>query len=124
MANELGIALQMNYLKGNQRMVVQNTLNATVSGSKYCDLIQNIATAGENVVFGDIGTPGFFMLQNLDATNYVEISFDAGSNYPIMLIAGTVSAGGGTCLIPNNGATIFARANTSSCNISVRGVTP
>jgi hypothetical protein len=125
MANELQATAQLSYTKDNARMAVQATVSITVAGTKYCDVVQNIGTAREDIVFGDIGTPGYFMVQNLDATNYVELSSDAGSTYSIKLTpAASATVGGGAAMVANNGATWSARANTAACNISVQAVAP
>lgn len=124
MANELQPTAQLNYTNGLARLAVQSSASITVAGTKYCDVIQNIGTTREDIVFGDIGTPGFFMVQNIDATNYVELSSDGGTTFSIKLAAGTATVGGGMVLISNNGATWSARANTAACNVTVRGVAP
>jgi len=124
MANELQPTAQLSYTNGLASMAVQSTASITVAGTKYCDVIQNIGTTREDIVFGDIGTPGFFMVQNIDATNFVELSSDGGTTFSIKLAAGTTTVGGGMTLISNNGATWSARADTASCNVTVRGVAP
>jgi hypothetical protein len=53
----------------------------------------------------------------MDTTNYIEISFDAGSTYPIKLWPGELPV-----IISNNGATVTAKANTAACIMQVTAV--
>ena len=123
MANELQATAQLSYNKGNARLAAQSNVSVDVAGTAYCNTTQSIPTTDASVVFGGAGTPGYFMLQNLDATNYVDIGFD-GSTYPFRLAPGTATAGGGVMMGPNNGATIHAKANTAACLISIQAIAP
>jgi hypothetical protein len=126
MANEFTFSGTFQFLKSLAKVSAVATTQKTVSGSQCSDTTQSIGTSYEALVFGDIGTnPGNFMLQNLDATNYVEVSSDGGATYCIRLAPGTASIGGGIALIPNNSLTTWgARANTAACIITVRAVSP
>jgi hypothetical protein len=102
------------------------TTQKTVSGSQCSDTTQTIGTSYEALAFGEIGTtPGMFMLQNLDVTNYVEVSSDGGSTFCMRLAPGSATVAGGLALIPNNSLTTWgARANTAACIVTVRAVSP
>ena len=118
MASELSFSAQLNYAKSSAALSTQCNVTQDVTGVKYCDLIQNIGTVDEVIVFGDLGTVGVYMLQNIDSTNYVDIGFN-GTTYQIRLAAG---APGGLMIAYNQGATIHAKANTAAANIIVRAV--
>ena len=120
MASELSFSAQLNYAKSSAALSTQCNVTQDVTGVKYCDLIQNIGTTDEVISFGDIGTVGVYMLQNIDPTNYVDIGFN-GSTYQIRLAA-VSGAPGGLMIAYNQGATIHARANTAAANIIVRAV--
>ena len=126
MANEYTASVTFRFVKSLVTVSATARTQKTVSGSLGADVTQSIGTTHEALVFGDIGTnPGVFMLQNLDVTNYVEISSDGGSTYCMRLAPGSTSIGGGLALVPNNSLTTRgARANTAACLVSVRAVAP
>lgn len=126
MANEFTFSGTFQFLKSLARVSAVATTQATVSGAQANDGTQSVGTSYEALDFGDMGTtPGYVMLQNLDPTNYVEISSDGGATYCIRLKAGSASVGGGIAMFFNNSLTTWgARANTAACLISVRAVAP
>ena len=126
MANEFTFSGTFQFLKSLARVSAITTTQKTIAGSQCSDTTQTIGTSYEALVFGDMGTtPGVFMLQNLDITNYVEVSSDGGSTYCIRLAPGSAIIGGGIALIPNNSlGTWGARANTAACIVTVRAVSP
>lgn len=126
MANEFTASVTFRFVKSLVSVSATPRTQKTVSGSLGADVTQSIDITYEALVFGDIGTnPGVFMLQNLDVTNYVEISSDGGSTYCMRLAPGSTSVGGGLALVPNNSLTTWgARANTGACLVSVRAVAP
>jgi spore coat protein U-like protein len=122
MANEFTFSGTFQFLKSLARISAE----ATVSGTQCNDGTQSVGTSYEALDFGDMGTtPGYVMLQNLDPTNYVEISSDGGATYCIRLKAGSSSVAGGIAVFFNNSLTTWgARANTAACLVSVRAVAP
>ena len=89
MANEFTFSGTFQFLKSLARVSASTTTTKTIAGSQCSDNTQVIGTTYEPLVFGDMGTtPGVFMLQNLDTTNYVEVSSDGGSTYCIRLAPG------------------------------------
>ena len=124
MANEYTASVTFRFVKSLVSVSATPRTQKTVSGSLGADVTQIIGTTYEALVFGDIGTnPGVFMLQNLDVTNYVEISSDGGATYCMRLSPGSTSVGGGLALVPNNSLTTWgARSGAGSPIISVRAV--
>ena len=124
MANEFTSSVRFDFLKSLAQVSALTATQKTITGLQYSDNTQSIGTSYEALVFGDVGTnPGVFMLQNLDTTNYVEVSSDAGSTYCIRLAPGSSTVGGGIALVPNNALTTWgARANTAACIVTIRAV--
>lgn len=126
MANEFTFSGTFQFLKSLAKVSASTTTTKTIAGSQCSDNTQVIGTNYEALVFGDMGTnPGVFMLQNLDTTNYVEVSSDGGSTYCIRLAPGSALIGGGITLIPNNSLTTWgARAGAGAPIVTVRSVAP
>lgn len=89
-------------------------LTFTMSGTNYVKGTQSIGTTAELLGKGEIGTPGFLIVKNLDATNYVEFEKATFST-----TAGTVKlkAGESACFRVAS-STIYACANTAACVVS------
>ena len=105
----LGIVLSFSKSSASEKKTYHEEIDVT--GNAYVSSTQAIGTSEEEVVQGaDIGTPGYVLVKNLDATNYVEIGSTTGV-YDIKLLAGEVS------LWHHNSATIYAKANTAECSI-------
>ena len=125
MANEYTASVTFRFVKPLVSVSATPRTQKTVSGSLGADVTQSIGITYEALVFGDIGTnPGVFMLQNLDVTNYVEISSDGGSTYCMRLAPGSTSVGGGLALVPNNSLTTWGARASAACLVSVRAVAP
>jgi len=126
MANEFTSSVRFTFLKSLAQLSVLTTTQKTVSGSQCSDTTQTIGTSYEALAFGEIGTtPSMFMLQNLDTTNYVEVSSDGGSTFCMRLAPGSATVAGGLALIPNNSLTTWgARSGAGSPIITVRAVSP
>lgn len=110
MADELSINLTLSYSKGGDSVRISDTWKEDISGDGHIDNVQNIGTSEESVTLGDISTPGYVFIENLDSTNYVEIAATT-TEYCVKLGAGQM------CLFPLDGTTLFAKANTAACNV-------
>jgi len=135
MANELAISTQITYSKDLAFLAAQLQQAVTISGVKYCDLLQNIGTTEESILFGDITTPGFVILQNLGLYEVVirinTADTVADDDMPISLAAATATAPGGIAMFTlsqyaSASGTISAKCNTilQTSNISIRAVAP
>lgn len=128
MANELQAVASMNFDKDGAIMSIQVSGSATVAGTLYSDDIKAIPTASTAIAFGNIaaGSTRWFCIQNLDNTNYVEVSFDAGATWPIRLLGDTINSDNqGGFIMAQAGAamtTVHLKANTATCQVSIRGV--
>ncbi|MEN6537788.1 MAG: hypothetical protein ABFD89_29320 [Bryobacteraceae bacterium] len=83
----------------------------SVTGTKYVHGVQNVGTAAEAIGLGDLGTPGWFYLKNLDTANYVEILSATGGAVLLKIKAGEIAVGRFGAAAP------AAQANTAAVNI-------
>lgn len=93
MANELQISCSLQYAKGNFAALNRTFSNLLrdVTGTNMVHNIQAVGTSEEALVIGDIGTPGYMICKNLDATNFVEIRPGTGTADAIKLKPGDVA---------------------------------
>lgn len=79
MANELVLTATLAFAKGNVDVSLDpGSLQVTVSGTKYHQGVQEIGTSEEALSIGDVGTAGYVLLINRDATNFVELRPGSG----------------------------------------------
>jgi hypothetical protein len=72
-----------------------------------------VGTSEESTAFGELATLGMCILQNLDATNYVEFGFSTGV-YGIKLKPGEAAV-----FRLNPSSTLYMKADTASCKVLV-----
>lgn len=95
----------------------QGSLSTTQAGSGAILNIQNVGTTSEVLSLGDISAPGPVMISNDDSTNYVEVdSASAMDKFPQKILPGAF-----VILAPET-ATIYAKAHTAACNVTVTAV--
>lgn len=118
MANELTLNAEINFLKSGVSIDHQiANLLRTIAGAQSIQNIQTIGVANEPISFGD-SSPGYVVLKNLDATNYVEIFGDAlDAELHDKLLTGDF------VIRKLDGATpLFGKANTGACDLLVIGI--
>lgn len=109
MANELTITTSLTFVKGNAQTTRNSgSASVTVSGTAYTTGVQSIGTSDETLSLDEIVTPGYLLLHNLNATNFILVGAD-GSSYPVKLKAGEWG------MFRFNGAAIHAKADTGAC---------
>jgi hypothetical protein len=110
MSQELSVALQVTESKNT--VSYSKNFNATVdvSGNTPLANIQSIGTSDGTLDIGGIGTLGYLVLKNLDATNYLEIGYTSGTYFAKL-------KPGESCVFrAGSGLTaIHAKANTAAC---------
>lgn len=112
MANELSLSFTLSYSHGNAAWPSQTVAgNVTVTGTAVMNAVQNIGTAEETLVLGDVSPSGYALFKNLDGTNYVELGKAAGT-YVLKLKAGEFAV-----LRLDSWATIYAKANTAAVDL-------
>jgi len=115
MANEITITTNLRCVNGNLRITpssVQTQFDQTTARGGGPGVVA-IGTTEETISFGDI-SPGWVRLTNLDDTNYVQLGF-ATTDYGMRLLAEK----GVALFYLESGATIYAKANTASCDVLV-----
>lgn len=118
MANEISITAKLSVSKGGTTVTnATSTDSIDMTGTNMLTLVQNIGTSYEALTLTDIDTASkyFVLLRNKDATNYVEVSFDAGSTYSLRMDAGELC--GPLPIVA--GEQIGCRANTAACEVEI-----
>lgn len=115
MANEVKITASLLFVKGNVKQISRavTDLLVTVSGEKYTQIVQAITVSEIALDLGDVGTPGWCWMKNLDATNYVSIKPATGVAKMMKLLAGE------TALFRMEASDPFAEANTGTVNLEM-----
>ena len=112
MANEGKLTVSMSATGGLATGSLEKSFD-WVATQGAAQLIQAIGTTEEPIAFTDIGTNGYIVLKNLDATNYIQVGVSTGV-YAIRLKAGEVAA-----FHFEPGASLVAKANTAACRLAV-----
>ena len=68
----------------------------------------------ETIAFGELGTKGWCVIQNLDATNFIRFGFSTGV-YGGKLLAGEA------CIFRLSTTSLYMIADTASCKVLVKG---
>lgn len=98
--------------KGNVEVGFNFYKEITVTGEVGYKDVQTIGTSEEAVVMpGDAAAPGYIILRNMDATNFIEIGVTS-TVYNIKLTPGRPVA-----VFPIDGTTLFAIADTANCQL-------
>lgn len=94
-------------------LLQKSNLQITQIGEGMSSGIQNIGTSAEAINIGDVATEGIAVFENLDATNFVEIGWDAtGFQSAFKLLPGQFA------IVPlNPSRTWQAQANTAAVEL-------
>lgn len=117
MANEITLSASLVLNKSGQSISgTVSGLAITQSGTNNIGSVQNIGTTSEALSFGDVATPGYLFLKNLDSTNFVNFDLNnpavAGTSFCKLLP-------GECALIPTRQTAIYAKADTAACDVYV-----
>jgi hypothetical protein len=113
MANELTLTFGLAFTKTGatfNRTAFTDTI--TVSGSHVAAGTQAVGTSAEALGKGDITTPGYLLIHNMDSTNFVQIGYDDSGFKHVVKVAATEWA-----LFRLSQSTPQVKADTSGCNI-------
>lgn len=114
MANELTVSVSLGYAKNSYSVsLAKSGSQFNVSGTKYYQGVQQIGTSEEALLKGEIGTIGYCLFINRDATNYVSIRRATGEGNMIRLKPGEMA------LFRMEATAPFAIANTAACELEV-----
>lgn len=113
MANEISLSGSMTFQKGNVSASMGKAgVRADVAGLRYAEYVQEIGTSAEALELGDVGTPGYVMIENLDATNFVSLRPTSSAADMIRIRAGEFAGP-----FQLAAAAPFAIANTAAVRI-------
>lgn len=74
----IGASVSLAHASGIELQILPpQQLQFTQSGEGEAGQIQNIGTSAEALNVGDVTTEGYAVFKNLDATNFVEVGWDA-----------------------------------------------
>lgn len=110
MANEIRFSGSLRYTEGVESATLTGSGTADQTGTEYVQATQEVGLVEEQIAKGDIGVIGWCAFRNLDATHFVELGATTGV-YTIKLKAGA------TAIVPWDGSTVYALADTSICQI-------
>ena len=111
----IGISASLS-LTGPVNASLSGSKSITQTGADYTVQSQSIGTSAEQLDFaGEIGTLGYLMVKNEDSTNFVELALDSGVSTQkfAKLRAGEF------IVFPPSTATLYAKADTSACVVSI-----
>jgi len=114
MADELSYAMQVTYThNGRTLQLPATTITVDVTGNNIVSgvMLATVASAVA-VPIGAIGTSGFAVFRNLDATNYVNIGVDSAG-----LVVQTKLLAGEQCMMRMTAAP-YVQADTADCLLS------
>jgi hypothetical protein len=116
MANEITITASIQVVNGNLRdsfSVGSKAVDQAAVGGPTPGYV-TIGTSEETVTFGELGTKGYCVVQNLSTTNFIEWGFSTGV-YGGKLLAGEVA------LFRLNSTSLFLKADTAACKVLIKG---
>lgn len=86
---------------------------ANTGPTKFIDHVQEIGTSEEAIDLGDITAPGWCMMKNLDATNFIEIFAVTAGTAMFKLLPGEFFLGKLSATAP------FAKADTAVAHLRI-----
>ena len=116
MASELTLSgLTIAFTKANVPSVSLSpaSISITVSGNQIMDNVQAVGTSEEAILLGDVAAGGVWFVQNMDATNFVEIRSGTGATDLIRINAGEWAL----FRTSADASAPFAIADTASVNV-------
>lgn len=115
MANELSVTIKFSFSKGGVKLQPDDfTDDITVAGDNALHHVQNIGITEEAITLGDVVAGGYWLVRNLDATNFVELRSGTGAGNDILKLKP------GEAQLIRFGTDVtapFAIADTAPCNV-------
>ena len=110
MANEITVSASLSFDKTITDSFSCQGLTFTMTGTEYMKNVQSIGTSEEALLVGDC-TPGFILMKNLDATNFVSFRSATGATNTVKLKAGEIA------LFRSSGAAPYMIADTAAVRV-------
>lgn len=114
MANSIVAVCNVSASIGGVTFPLSASITNVVAGDSATMNIQSIGTSNEALALGDVSAGGFLIIQNQDATNFVEISLD---NAQAQVISKLLP--GDWCKVSLKTVTVYAKADTAACNVAI-----
>jgi hypothetical protein len=122
MSNEIKFTANFSVEKGFfkwSRNFGQMAVTMTGEGQRGGN-VQTIGTSAEIINVGEVWTQGWCILQNMDATNYIEFGPYDGGSAGTLVVLGRLAPGGPPAIFPlSPDVTFGAIANTAACKLDV-----
>lgn len=110
--NELVVGVSLQYSKnGRTASFERGGIRTDVTGRKITEIEQTVGTAEEALNLGDISSPGYIAIENMDSENTVSLRPSSGAADMIDLLPGEVA------LFRLAAAAPYAIADTAACNV-------
>jgi hypothetical protein len=124
MANEINASASISSSKNGVTVSGSKAVSIDLSGNNQFALQQTIGTSDEAVGFpSDMTDRTLLFFQNLDASNYIELSLATGGSFAASVFAKlTITAPFAIIPSPAGNTTIYAKANTAACVLQVVAV--
>lgn len=117
MANEVQVSANLSVNRSGFSFTAGGSISITQSGTNNLGNVQSIGTSAETITFGDIGTLGYVILKNNDASNFVEVdAANTFDKFPQKILPGEF------ILMKPETSTIYAKADTAACELLVLAV--
>lgn len=114
MANEFTITLNVVYANGYlKRSIIPGSVTANQTTQGMFGGVQIIGTSEEDLAVGDVGTPGFLYVRNLDTTNFVQI----GKKVSGAMESSVKLKAGQFAWLPSDNITWRCKADTAACKL-------
>lgn len=117
MANEITISAKLAVSNGNLSDNLTVNQRVDQAAALAHNPVIDVGTSEEVIGTGDIGTLGWVIFRNLDATNYVDIGPESGGSMVAMIRAEAGEVAGPFRLKP--GITLRAQANTAAVKLAM-----
>lgn len=115
MPNELTSSVSLTYSRGGAVAAVTASKQTDITTGRAIDITQVVGTTEESVNLVDVASVEEVVIQNLDATNYVDVGC-VTNVYSIRVPAGRIA------LFKPTANALFLRANTAACLVRVVAV--
>lgn len=118
MANTLSASVNLVATIAGQSFPFSSTVNTTPAGSGAVKETLSIATTATQIPLTGITQAGFVVIQNLDSTNTIHVSFESTATTTPQV----VQPGGFLVLSPSSGGVVYAIAQTAAVQIAYTAI--
>lgn len=114
MANELTVTSAISFTKAGVQIDKASSPQVSVSGTPYQGSVISVSTTEAALPLGNVSTLGYLWLNNIDATNYIEVGVVVSATfYPVV----RVNRGESAVFRLAQGITPYVRAHTATSSL-------